>query len=131
MSPPIEQFHAPDDYRRELREAAAEVGLAPELVPVEVPAGGCAFHDGRTCHGSDANRADKPRRSAVSHCMSSAAKFHPTAVSYIYNRYKRVGDTTMDESFFPILWTKAGHRTAFLDGYMRRGSAAETAAAAQ
>jgi ectoine hydroxylase-related dioxygenase (phytanoyl-CoA dioxygenase family) len=107
------------------------VGLSPELVPVEVPAGGCAFHDGGTWHGSDSNRADKPRRSAVAHCMSSAAKFHPTKVSYIYNRYKRVDDTAMDESFFPILWTQDGRRTAFLDDYMRRGSAAEMAAAAQ
>jgi len=125
VSPPIAQFHAPEDYRKEMRDAAAAVGLsAPELVPVEVPAGGCAFHDGRTWHGSDVNRADKPRRSAVSHCMSSEAQFHPTTVSYIYNRYKRVGDETMDESFFPILWRQDGYRTAFLDDYMRRGSAA-------
>ena len=131
VSPPIKQFHAPEDYRRELREAAATVGLTPELVPVEVPAGGCAFHDGGTWHGSDTNRADKPRRSAVAHCMSSAARFHPTKVSYIYNRYKRAGDTVMDESFFPILWTQAGDRTAFLDDYMQRGSASDTARTAE
>jgi ectoine hydroxylase-related dioxygenase (phytanoyl-CoA dioxygenase family) len=131
VSPPIKQFHAPEDYRKELRDAAAQVGLTPELVPVEVPAGGCAFHDGGTWHGSDANRADKPRRSAVSHCMSSAATFHPTKVSYIYNRYKRAGDTAMDESFFPILWTQEGDRTAFLDDYMRRGSAAGMVKAAE
>jgi len=131
VSPPIRQFHAPADYRKELMEAAAQVGLTPEIVPVEVPAGGCAFHDGGTWHGSDTNRADRPRRSAVAHCMSSAARFHPTKVSYIYNRYKRVGDTAMDESFFPILWTQAGDRTAFLDDYMRRGSAAAAARAAE
>jgi ectoine hydroxylase-related dioxygenase (phytanoyl-CoA dioxygenase family) len=131
VSPPIKQFHAPEDYRKELREAAATVGLTPELVPVEVPAGGCAFHDGGTWHGSDTNRGERPRRSAVSHCMSSAARFHPTKVSYIYNRYKRVGDSAMDESFFPILWTAAGGRTAFLDDYMRRGSASAMAKAAE
>jgi len=125
VSPPIKQFHAPEDYRREMRDAAAAVGLsAPELVPVEVPAGGCAFHDGRTWHGSDMNRADKPRRSAVSHCMSSEARFHPTKISYIYNRYKRSGDETMDESFFPILWRQDGYRTPFLDEYVKKGSAA-------
>jgi ectoine hydroxylase-related dioxygenase (phytanoyl-CoA dioxygenase family) len=124
VSPPIEQFHAPDDYRREMREAAAAVGLGtPELVPVEVPAGGCAFHDGRTWHGSDVNRADRPRRSAVSHCMSSEARFHPTNVSYIYSRYKRVGEDGMDESFFPILWRQDGYRTPFLDDYVRRPAA--------
>ncbi len=125
VSPPIKQFHAPDDYRKEMCDAAAAVGLAaPELVPVEVPAGGCAFHDGRTWHGSDMNRADKPRRSAVTHCMSSEARFHPTEISYIYNRYKRIGDEAMDESFFPILWRQDGYRSPFLDGYVRRGSAA-------
>src|SRR5438034_6294334 len=125
VSPPIEQFHAPEDYRKEMRDAAASVGLAaPELVPVEVPAGGCAFHDGRTWHGSDMNRSSKPRRSAVSHCMSAEARFHPTNVSYIYNRYKRVGDETMDESFFPILWRRDGYRTPFLEAYVKQEPAA-------
>ena len=125
VSPPIKQFHAPDDYRKEMRDAAASVGLAaPELVPVEVPAGGCAFHDGRTWHGSDMNRSSKPRRSAVSHCMSAEARFHPTNVSYIYNRYKRVGDETMDESFFPILWRRDGYRTPFLEAYVKQEPAA-------
>ena len=35
-------------------------------------------------------------------------RFHPTEVSYIYSRYKRVGDEAMDESFFPVLWTEGG-----------------------
>ena len=47
--------------------------------------------------------------------LSSAARFHPTEVSAIYSRYKRHGDDTMDESFFPILWTADGYRTPFLD----------------
>lgn len=116
--PPIERFHAPEDYRKELKAAAAAVGQEPEIVPVEVPAGGCAFHHGGTWHGSDTNRGTRPRRALVAHCMSSAARFHPTQISYIYNRYKRFGDETMDESFFPILWTREGYRTPFLDGYV-------------
>jgi ectoine hydroxylase-related dioxygenase (phytanoyl-CoA dioxygenase family) len=131
VSPPIKQFHAPENYRKELMDAAAQVGLEPELVPVEVPPGGCAFHHGGTWHGSDSNRTDRPRRSAVAHCMSSGARFHPTKVSYIYNRYKRPGDTAMDEGFFPVLWRADGHRTAFLDEYMRQGSAREAVKAAE
>ena len=61
------------------------------------------------------NRADRPRRSVVAHCMDSESQFHPTNVSYIYNRYKRHGELTMDESFFPILWRKDGYRTRWLD----------------
>jgi hypothetical protein len=53
--------------------------------------------------------------------MSSAAVYHPTKISYIYNRYKRVGDDTMDESYFPVLWREDGYRTAWLDGYVGRG----------
>ena len=37
----------------------------------------------------------------------------------------------MDESFFPILWTADGRRTAFLDDYMRQGSAGDLPKAAE
>lgn len=114
ISPPIAEFHAPADYRREFRDAAASAGVDAEIVPIEVPAGGCVFHSGRTWHGSGANRAGTPRRSVVAHCMSSAAVFHPTNVSYIYSRYRRHADVSMDESFFPILWREDGYRSQIL-----------------
>lgn len=113
--PPIRQFHAPDDYREALRDAAAQVGRKVEIVPVEVPAGGCAFHHGDLWHGSDTNRGSTARRSLVSHCIASDAQHHPIHVGYIYSRYKRHGDCAMDESFFPVLWTRSGYRTPFLD----------------
>jgi len=120
---PLGEFHAPEDYREALHRAAAAVGARVELVPIEVAAGGCVFHAGGTWHGSDVNRSSQPRRSLVSHCLSSAARFHPTEVNYIYSRYRRVGDSTMDESFFPILWTRDGYRTPFLAGYVTNGPA--------
>ncbi|TMH76553.1 MAG: phytanoyl-CoA dioxygenase family protein, partial [Betaproteobacteria bacterium] len=92
-----------------------------DLVPVEVPAGGCAIHAGGTWHGSDANRSGRPRRSLVTHCLASEARFHPTEVSTIYSRYHRIGDDAMDESFFPILWTRSGSRTTWLDSYLSPG----------
>ena len=125
--PPLGEFHAPEDYRLALRQAAASQGHRVELVPVEVPAGGCVFHAGGTWHGSDVNRGPQPRRSLVSHCLSSAAQFHPTEVSYIYSRYRRVGDLTMDESFFPILWTQDRYRTPFLESYLAPPGAIERA----
>lgn len=39
----------------------------------------------------------------------------------IYSRYKRVGDTAMDETFFPILWTAEGHRSPFIRAYLEHG----------
>ncbi len=113
--PKIRQFHAPQDYREALEQAARSTGTQIELVPVEVPSGGCAFHAGGTFHGSDTNRTQQPRRSLVTHCVAAEARFHPSELSYIYSRYRRVGDDTMDESFFPVLWTESGHRTAFLE----------------
>ena len=114
----IEEFHGPADPHRELRAAAARAGVEPERVPIEVPAGGGAFHAGWTWHGSGINRADVPRRALVAHCMSSEARFHPSTTGYIYSRYKRFGDDTMDESFFPIIWRGDGYRSPFLDAYL-------------
>lgn len=115
LFPMVKQFHAPENYRETLWAAARSIGVPPEIVPVEVPAGGCAIHAGRTWHGSDSNRSKAPRRALVAHCISAEARFHPTEISYIYNRYKRIDDDRMDESFFPVLWTSSGYRTPFLD----------------
>jgi phytanoyl-CoA hydroxylase len=116
----IDEFHGPDDPHTDLRRAAADHGVEPEFVPVEVPAGGGAFHDGWTWHGSGVNRSDVPRRSLVAHCMSSEARFHPETTGYLYSRYKRFGDETMDESFFPITWRQDGYRSPFLESYLDR-----------
>ena len=86
-------------------------------------AGGCAFHDGGTFHGSGPNRANRERRSVVAHCVSSEARFHPTNISYVYSRYKRVGTLDMDEAFFPVLWTRDSYRTPGLDAFLGGESA--------
>lgn len=113
--PMIRQFHAPEDYREALKAAAASVGQTPEIVHVEVPAGGCAIHAGATWHGSGPNSSSRPRRALVAHCISGAAMFHPTEISYIYSRYKKRDTLAMDEDFFPVLWTEEGYRTSWLD----------------
>jgi ectoine hydroxylase-related dioxygenase (phytanoyl-CoA dioxygenase family) len=98
----IAEFHGPEIHR----------------VPVEVPAGGGAFHSGRTWHGSGINYSPVPRRSLVSHCTTSDARYNPDYVGYIYSRYKRFGNDEMDESFFPIIWRQDGYRSGFLGGYL-------------
>jgi hypothetical protein len=50
--------------------------------------------------------------------MSSEARFHPDTTGYLYSRYKRFGDDTMDESFFPVLWRADGYRSPFLGPYL-------------
>jgi ectoine hydroxylase-related dioxygenase (phytanoyl-CoA dioxygenase family) len=107
-------FRAPEDWLAPMREAAPE-GVEPELVPVEVKAGGCAFHHGRTFHGSGPNTATVERRALVSHLVPSWTRFHPTEVDVTYSRYRRRGDLALDESFFPVTWDADGARTRWLD----------------
>ncbi|MBK8158480.1 MAG: phytanoyl-CoA dioxygenase family protein [Rhodospirillaceae bacterium] len=118
LSQPKGKFHAPDDYRATLRDAAAEAGGKIDIVPIEVSAGDAVIHHGRVWHGSGPNSASVPRRALVSHCLSSDCRFHETEISYIYSRYRRRGDLTMDESYFPILWRQDGYRSSWLDPWL-------------
>ena len=115
------EFHAPTkDYRWAMLQAAESAGVdEPELVVVEVPVGGCAFHHGRTWHGlCKTTRTEGTFHSIGLHTIASNAQFHPTnAAGYIYGRYKRVGSTEMDETFFPILWQEDGYRSLHLAEY--------------
>jgi ectoine hydroxylase-related dioxygenase (phytanoyl-CoA dioxygenase family) len=108
-------FHAPEDWLAPLAAATPE-GTRPERVPVVVKAGGCAFHHGWTFHGSGPNEATVERRSLVTHMTPAEARFHPTNVDLIYSRYRRRGDLSLDESFFPVLWDENGGRSAWLAG---------------
>lgn len=118
LAPPAVKFHAPAVYDAEMRAAAARAGVTPDIVPIVVEAGTAVFHHGGLWHGSAENRSDQHRRALVSHCIPADSRFHPHNVGYIYSRYKRVDDDTMDESFFPILWTRDGRRSQFLQTYL-------------
>ena len=116
-------FHAPDDWLGHVRTAIPpETEL--ELVPIEVPAGGAAFHDGWTFHGSPPNeRADAQRRSIISHMISTDTRWNPEHPHPIYSRYRRPGEEELDEAFFPILWLD-GYRTPWLSDYVASGALA-------
>ena len=45
---------------------------------------------------------------------TSDASFHPEHVDAVYTRYRRVADLSLDESFFPVVWTRDGYRTEWL-----------------
>ena len=118
ISPPAAQFHAPEDYEREMREAAASAGAVPEVARIEVPAGGGVFHHGRTFHGSGTNRGDAPRRALVSHCMSSEARFHPTNVGYVYGPLQAGRQHGDGRVLLPGAVDEDGYRSAWLDEYV-------------
>jgi len=98
------EFHAPEEWLAHAR-AAAPSGDPFDLVPVEVPAGGAAFHHGWTMHGSPPNeRSDGQRRSVVSHLAWSGTRHHPTNRHPVYSRYLRPPSTELDDAFFPVVW---------------------------
>lgn len=120
---PIMQFHGPEDDLKEAREWAEANGLELELVPVVVPKGGCAFHDGWTWHGSRVNRADVPRRAMAMHFFQHDIQFNPDKMDVgngpIYGKYKKLDSNEVDESYFPITWTKSGYRSPGLDKFLK------------
>ena len=97
-------FHAPDDWLAHARESRPG-GTELELVPIEVPAGGAAFHDGWTFHGSPPNeRSDGERRSVIAHLVSTETRWSNGTPHPIYSRYRRPGERELDDAFFPVLW---------------------------
>ena len=106
-------FHDPEDWLAPVREAAPE-GAATERTPVVVKPGGVAFHHGLCFHGSGRNEATVERRAVISHLMPASAHFDPDHVDLVYSRYRRRGNMEMDESFFPVLWTRDGGRSEWL-----------------
>ena len=109
------EFHAPDDWLGHARASMPE-GAELELVPIEVPAGGAAFHDGWTFHGSPPNeRADGERRAMVSHMISTDTRWNPAHPHGVYSKFRRPGELDLDEAFFPVMWREDGHRTPWID----------------
>jgi ectoine hydroxylase-related dioxygenase (phytanoyl-CoA dioxygenase family) len=113
-SPPERtRFHAPDDWLAGARAAAPDDEL--DVVPVVVKAGGGSFHHGLTWHGSAPNEnATVARMALVSHFVPVETRFHETNVDVTYSRYRRHGDLSLDESFFPVVWDASGYRTPWL-----------------
>src|ERR671931_75868 len=108
------EFHAPADWLGAGRRAGPPGG-GGRLVPIQVKAGGASFHHHLTFHGSGPNTAQVHRRAVISHLVPAEAEFQPVNVDPTYSRYRRVGDTSMDESFFPLVWTRDGKRSSWLE----------------
>jgi ectoine hydroxylase-related dioxygenase (phytanoyl-CoA dioxygenase family) len=107
------EFHAPSDWLAPLERARPEEEEL-RLVPLVVRAGGAAFHHFNTFHGSGPNTGSVHRHAVISHLVPAETRFHPEHTDPVYSRYRRAGDTTMDESFFPIIWTRDGRRSRWL-----------------
>jgi ectoine hydroxylase-related dioxygenase (phytanoyl-CoA dioxygenase family) len=111
------EFHAPADWLAPV-ERALPAREELRLVPIEVKAGGASFHDHLTFHGSGPNTAAIHRRACISHLIPADAEFHSVNVDPTYSRYRRIDDMALDESFFPVVWTRGGGRSAWLDAQL-------------
>ncbi|MBC7970383.1 MAG: phytanoyl-CoA dioxygenase family protein [Verrucomicrobia bacterium] len=135
LSDAVTEFHAVNQgYRAAMEQAAQQVGIAqPAVSLLEMSAGSCVFHHGHMWHGSNKNlMPDTVRRSLVVAHVPANARFKPTGAyvqgGYLPGRYKRYGDDTMDEGFFPIVWQQDGYRTPFLADYCQDALAASLVA---
>lgn len=112
---PLPRFHAPEDYRAPVNQAADAHGQTVDIGYVEVSAGSGSFHHGWTWHGSGPNHSFGERRALVVHCGSSDTTFNRPGFAVgngpIYTKYAHLTDDVMDENYFPITWTAAGYRT--------------------
>lgn len=121
LSDAVPEFHNQNkSYRSEMEQAAQAAGVNnPEVVQLNITPGSGVFHHGNTWHGSGKNTMDVVRRSMVMAYVPAGAQFKPFGSyvpgGYIAGKYRRQGDNTMDESFFPIVWREDGYRTPDLD----------------
>lgn len=111
-------FLDPINFKPSVEAAAANHAKAPEYEVIELPSGGGVFHGGWTWHGSAANSDTKSQYSLSIHCMPSYATYSERLRDPIESRYKRFGSVKLDESYYPILWTKTQYRSPWLKSYL-------------
>jgi len=122
----VAEFHNKDkSYLSQMEAAAQQAGAKkPEVVQMELSPGSCVFHHGNIWHGSGKNIRDVVRRSLVIIHVPAESTFQEAGAfipgGYIAAKYRRHGDDTMDESFFPIVWQEDGYRTPFLNTEFER-----------
>ena len=126
---PQGEFHGPDDYQAPMQKRAAELGVAPQILHVAVPAGCGSVHHGMIWHGSGPNNGTAPRRSLVIHAMPDDSRYRRDGFfkgnGPVYSRYARIDSDEMDENYFPILWRSDGYRTPALEKYCAANSETE------
>ena len=83
-------------------------------MPIEVKAGGASFHQYNISrlrpehrHGSSARGHLAPD--------PGGDRFDPVKADPVYSRYRKASDMCMDESYFLVVWSRSGGRSAWLD----------------
>jgi hypothetical protein len=61
------------------------------------------------------------RRAIGVHMLPENVLFSDRPGGYIYRRYQRTDDPALDESYFPVLWSRSGYRTKWIEAYCDSG----------
>lgn len=105
---PETTFHAPNDHRSPVVEAAGQAGADLNIEHVELSAGSVSFHHGWTWHGSGPNQSTNDRRALVIHCAPAEARFNPERLDagngLLYGHYWDGVRDTFPNEHFPVLW---------------------------
>ena len=118
MSNRLENFYTQKNYRHiDKKNFNKKNNL--KIKPHELKKGSVSFHHGRTWHGSGFNKTKKDRVALSIHFMDGKSKFHTKIKSPYFNHYKKFGSILMEESFFPITWSKNSYRSEFIKGYLK------------
>ena len=100
------------DRRRLMHDAARKEGFTKPLEQlkvhqVNVKAGGCGIHNGRTWHGSDQNRSKhQPRRGLGIHFVPANATFKSGELGKMWSKFRTKGSNVMPESEFPVTFRR-------------------------
>ncbi len=89
-----------------------------KIETMSIQAGSVVFHHGNTWHGSGFNRTNKDRIALSIHFMDGKSKFHPTIKNPYFNHYKKFDSLKMEESFFPITYSKKNKQSKFIKKYL-------------
>ena len=111
---PDGEFHGPWVVRRpcaEPRQKRTKTLRSFRLLCVQVEA---RFITAERGMGQGLNTPDRPRRSLVVHAIPANVKFVREKIAIgngpVYGRYMKLRDNSLDENYFPILWTATGGR---------------------
>ncbi len=87
---------------------------------VEIKPGSVIFHHGNTWHGSGYNKTKTDRVTISIHFMNGNSKFHKSIKSPYFNHYKIFNKTDMDDTFFPLVWSKSKKNLNFVNKYLKK-----------
>ncbi len=112
----LNTFLGANDYMYHLKKYTKK---KMNIFSVEINKGDIVMHHGRVWHGSTINRTTKNRMSISIHLMSGKSKFHPVISNPLFTKFKHFNSLRMDESFFPIIWSKKKYRSNFINNYIK------------